>query len=119
MGDLFVNIHNFLSKRVLVFTILFVAVFLSAIYFIYNTKFKEDVGSVIPSDKRIDEISEVFNSSKFADRIIVNISLTDTSLVDADALILAGQQFFDSISTDITLIENIDFLVDESEFLNV
>lgn len=119
MGDLFVNIHNFLSKRLLVSTVLFVAVFLSAIYFIYNTKFKEDVGSVIPSDKRIDEISEVFNSSKFADRIIVNISLTDTSLVDADTLILAGQQFFDSISTDTCLIAKIDFLVDESGFLNV
>ncbi|MBN1926995.1 MAG: MMPL family transporter [Prolixibacteraceae bacterium] len=119
MGELFVNIHNFLSKRLLVSSILFVAVFLSAIFFIYNTKFKEDVGSVIPSDKRIDEISEVFNSSKFADRIIVNISLDDTSLVDAEVLVLAAQQLFDSISTDTTLIANIDFLVDESAFLNV
>jgi uncharacterized protein len=119
MGRLFVNIHSFLSKRLLVSSILFVGLFISALYFIYNTKFKEDVSSVIPRDERIDEISEVFNSSKFADRIIVNISLSDTSLVDPDALILAGQQFFDSISTDSTLIANIDYKVDESDFLSV
>ncbi len=119
MATLFIKIYEFLSRRVKVFSVLLTLFLLFALYYILKLDFKEDVNSIIPRDERIDAISEVFSNSKLADRIIVTISLSDTSLVDRSILLEAGQQFFDSIQSDTALIAKIDYAVDQSKIMEV
>ena len=119
MATLFIKIYEFLSRRVKVFSVLLILFLFFALYYILKLDFKEDVNSIIPRDERIDAISEVFSNSELADRIIVTISLSDTSLVDRTLLLVAGQQFYDSIQSDTALIAKIDYAVDQSKIMEV
>ena len=119
MGTIFIKIYEFLSRRVKVFSVLLILFLLFALYYILKLDFKEDVNSIIPRDERIDAISEVFSNSELADRIIVTLSLTDTSVVDRSMLLEAGQQFYDAIQSDTLLIKKIDYAVDQSKIIEV
>ncbi len=119
MNNFFVHIHYFIAKHRVFFILTSVIIFIFSTYILFNINFKEDISSIIPKDKRINEISSFFSSSKLADKIIVNISLSDTNLTDDEKLIKAGQHFYNIIKKDTTLINKIDFKVDESSFLNV
>ncbi|MFT3739398.1 MAG: hypothetical protein QM786_11620 [Breznakibacter sp.] len=119
MGNIFVGIYHFLSRRVRTFAVLLILLSLGALYFISRMNFKEDASSIIPRDERINAISDVFNSSEFADRIIVTFSMADSVVADEMRLLDAGQQFFDSVSTDTLLIAEIEYEIDQTQILGV
>lgn len=88
-------------------------------YSLTKISFREDITAIIPKDERITKISNVLVNSKFADRLIINISLKDSSLTDPESLILSAENIFNVLSTDTTHIQNILFKNNEETFLQV
>ncbi len=86
MGQLFGNIYLFFSdKKKWLYTLFFItlAVFL---FFGLRVKFEEDVYAIIPKDEKTEKFAQVFQSSKFADKLSIMIQLRDTALTDPDSL---------------------------------
>ena len=115
MDRIFIRIYKFLSSRIKLFFALMVLFVAVAAYLLSDLSFKEDSSSIIPRDERINAISDVFNSSEFADRIIVTFSFADTTKVDEALLVEAGRLFYDHVNADSTLIEGIDFEIDQTQ----
>ena len=40
---------------------------------------EEDISKILPKDKKIEKLNEVFQNSKFMDKLVVTVSLKDTS----------------------------------------
>ena len=79
MQQILIGIYNFFEKNRTMFFIVFAASFLVPGYFAMKVKFEEDISKVLPQDKKIEKLNEVFQNSKFMDKLVVTVSLNDTS----------------------------------------
>jgi hypothetical protein len=71
MSIFFISIYNFFEKRRPALFILFISLLLLFAWFSSRLKFEEDIAKILPSDKKIEKLNEVFQSSKFIDKLVV------------------------------------------------
>ncbi len=107
-------LHNLAVTSIV--AILLVAV---SVFFVTRISFTEDVSTLIPRDERINAIADVFNSSELAERIVITFSLKDTVEVDEEKLLEGAEIFYQSVNRDSSLLEEVDFLVDQSTILGL
>lgn len=89
MENIFVSIYNyFAGRRVIFFTAFFVLVAVLA-FFASRLHFEEDISKVIPKDKKIEKLNQLFQNSKFIDKLVVTVSMKD-SLASAEPDSLAA-----------------------------
>ena len=93
MVKLFVNIYNYFKKHRAAFYILFIAGFLTVGFFATKVKFEEDISKVLPKDKKIEKLNEVFQNSKFLDKLVVMVSMKDTVAQQPDSLVEYADSF--------------------------
>ncbi|MBS0026791.1 1-acyl-sn-glycerol-3-phosphate acyltransferase [Chitinophaga sp. 22321] len=79
MGSFFVAIYNFFEKHKSWLWISTIASFLLVGYFAAQIKLEEDITKILPQDKKLDKLQQVFQDSRFADKLIVTISQKDTA----------------------------------------
>lgn len=79
MEQLLIRIYDFFEKRRLIFFAAFISSFLLLAYFALQLRFEEDIAKILPKDKKIDKLTEVFQQSKFMDKLVVTVSLKDTA----------------------------------------
>lgn len=79
MGNLFVAIYNFFEQRKAWLWCCTIASFLLVGYFAAQIKLEEDITKILPQDKKLDKLQQVFQDSRFADKLIVTISQKDTT----------------------------------------
>ena len=48
-------------------------------FFCLRVKFEEDISTIIPKDKKMEKLNQVFQNSKFVDKLVVTVSLKDTN----------------------------------------
>lgn len=88
MEKILLNIYNFYSRRKLVLYTSFIVLFLLAGWFAMQLKFEEDISKILPNDKKIEKLNEVFQNSKFMDKLAITVSLKDsTAAADPDSLV--------------------------------
>ena len=100
MEKLFITIYNFFEKRKALFWGVLAGSFLLAGWFASRIKLEEDISKILPNDKKIEKLNQVFQNSKFLDKLVITVSLKDSSntpqpdsLVSfADTLVTALQQ---------------------------
>ena len=98
MEKIFISIYNYFEKNRSVFFVSFISCFLLAGWFAARVKFEEDISKVLPKDKKIEKLNEVFQNSKFADKLVVMVSLKDTSAVSQpDSLTAFADQFASAV----------------------
>ncbi|MBK5273189.1 MAG: 1-acyl-sn-glycerol-3-phosphate acyltransferase [Bacteroidia bacterium] len=98
MAFFFISIYNFFEKRRLALFVLFSMLFLSLGWFSSQLKFEEDIAKILPADKKIEKLNEVFQSSKFIDKLVVMVSLKDTAAAaDPDSLVFFSDSFVKEI----------------------
>ncbi len=78
--------HYFKAHRTALFITLFVS-FAVIAFFASRIHFEEDISKILPHDKKIEKLNEVFQNSKFADKLVVTVSLKDTNATQPDSLI--------------------------------
>ncbi|WDF78234.1 1-acyl-sn-glycerol-3-phosphate acyltransferase [Mucilaginibacter sp. KACC 22773] len=87
-------IYHYFAKHKLVFYTVFAACFLVMGYFASRVRFEEDISKVIPKDKKIAKLNEVFQNSKFLDKLVIMVSLKDsTATANPDSLVAYADEF--------------------------
>jgi len=94
MAKFFISIYNYFEKKRAVFFAIFFSCFLLAGWFALHVRFEEDISKILPKDKKIEKLNEVFQNSKFADKLVVMVSLKDThAIAQPDSLAVFAEQF--------------------------
>ncbi len=100
MENFFLFLFGYFKSRRVLFFVIVAAILLIAALVASRISFEEDIAKMISGVDRKTEITTIFNRSKFLDKIIVNISLSDTSAPPApEKLILYGKKLHDTLLT--------------------
>ncbi|MCU4173554.1 1-acyl-sn-glycerol-3-phosphate acyltransferase [Carboxylicivirga sp. N1Y90] len=119
MHQFFIYIHTVFSSAGRRMLVPLVVLILALVFFIKNINLEEDVSSLIPMDERITEMSETFSNSKFADQIIFNVSLKDSSLLGENKLIQVLDKLAKHLLKDTVRIKAVRSIVAENAFIDV
>ena len=116
MQNIFIRIYNFFEKKRTAFWITFIISFAFVTYFAAHVKFEEDISKVLPKDKKIEKLNQVFQNSKFLDRLVIMISQKDTSAnPEPDGLSAFAENFTTSVQQNLhPYIKKITDKVDDS-----
>src|ERR1700753_4392033 len=93
MEKILLNINKYFAKNRVVFYAVFAASFLVISYFALQVKFEEDISKIIPKDKKIEKLNEIFQNSKFIDKLVIMVSLKDTTKQNPDSLVAYADEF--------------------------
>ncbi|MEC5146740.1 1-acyl-sn-glycerol-3-phosphate acyltransferase [Chitinophaga sp. 212800010-3] len=74
-----VSVYNFFERHKILLWLCTIVCFFAAGYFAWQIKFEEDITKILPQDKKLDKLQQVFQDSRFADKLIVTISQKDTT----------------------------------------
>ena len=99
----------------------FVLSFLLIGFFASRVNFEEDISKILPNDKKIEKLNDVFQNSKFADKLAITISLKD-SLAEAqpDNLVNFADSFVTHIQNNLTpYIGKLNYKVDDNTALEL
>ena len=116
MENIFIGIYNFFEKHKTTFYACFIGCFIFIGYFSLQVKFEEDISKILPKDKRIEKLNQVFQNSKFMDKLVVTVSLKDTTApAQPDSLVAYAEQFVQTAQEKLsTYISTINYRVDDS-----
>ncbi len=115
MQKLFLTIFSFFEKNKAALYISFFATLVLFAFFASRVRFVENIYAIIPKDKKIEKLTGVFENSKFADKLVMMISLEDSTLVNPDKLVAFTDVFAGSLEQQAApFIKNIRYRIDES-----
>lgn len=114
-------IYHYFARNRGVFYTAFAACFLLMGYFASQVKFEEDISKVIPKDKKIAKLNEVFQNSKFLDKLVIMVSLKDsTAIANPDSLVAFADEFAAAVQSKFTpYIGKASFKVDDDVVMNL
>ncbi len=98
MHTIFLSIFNFFSRRRKLFFAIVIPGIILLVYLAAQIRLEEDIFKIIPHSREIEKYNRLLQGSRFTNKIIVNISLADTSgKNDKDLLISYAGMFTDSL----------------------
>ncbi len=120
MSIIFTYIYRFLKKRRIVFFLLFLSAVAFVSFFAYKIKLEEDITKMMPTDAKVERLNTVFKNSKFLDKLVVTVSLADTTvhgepdelITFTDSLVASIQHFDTSLVKEVTYKVNDDVMYD-------
>ncbi|MES2774225.1 MAG: 1-acyl-sn-glycerol-3-phosphate acyltransferase [Bacteroidota bacterium] len=115
MEQLFIRIYNYFEKHRTVFFVILLASFVMLAYVAMQVKFEEDISKILPKDKKIEKLNEVFQNSKFMDKLVVTVSLKDTTTsAEPDSLVAYAAALVEKIQEKLpTYIRQVNDKVDD------
>ncbi|MEO7313083.1 MAG: 1-acyl-sn-glycerol-3-phosphate acyltransferase [Chitinophagaceae bacterium] len=115
MEQLFIRIYNYFENHRRVFFVILVASFALLAYVALQVKFEEDISKVLPKDKKIEKLNEVFQNSKFMDKLVVTVSLKDTAAIaEPDSMVAYAAAFVEKVQEKLpAFIRHISDKVDD------
>ncbi|HNF43481.1 MAG TPA: MMPL family transporter, partial [Ferruginibacter sp.] len=87
MEKLLLSIYQFYHRRKPALYGSFFLLLLLFGWFASRVHFEEDISKILPKDKKIEKLNEVFQNSKFMDKLAITVSLKDSNSTDADSLV--------------------------------
>jgi predicted RND superfamily exporter protein len=79
MEKIFLPIFNYFEKRrVALYCLFFSCLFVSG-FFASRIQLEEDISKILPNDEKIHKLNEVFQDSKFLDKLVITISAKDST----------------------------------------
>ena len=78
--------YHFAAHTTRLYIVFFTTLTLFA-FFALKVKFVEDVYAIIPKDDKTEKFAQVFQNSKFADKLAIMVSLKDTAASNPDLLV--------------------------------
>src|SRR5215471_17982943 len=86
MEKFFTRIYYYFRDHRPVLFVSFIISFVLIAFFASRIHFEEDISRILPHDKKMDKLNDVFQNSKFADKLVVTVSLKDTAAAQPDSL---------------------------------
>jgi uncharacterized protein len=121
METFFIAIYDYFEKKRFVFYLIFSLSILITGWFAAHVKFEEDISKVLPKDKQIEKLNQVFQNSKFMDKLVVMISLKDSSAaVQPDSLVEFASAYSSAIRVKLgSLVAKLADQVDDAIALDL
>ena len=122
MYRLFTFIFKIAQRYKVVSIIALIIIIGTGIYFSSQIKLVEDISKIIPTSDKITNMNFVFKNSKFLDKVILNISLEDSTLdSDPDLLIEYAERITKILQDELipSHIKEIKSTVDEDAMLGI
>lgn len=115
MQQFFSNIYAFFAQRKWLLYSCFAAFIIVSAFFARKLKFEEDISRILPKDPRVEKLNEVFQHSKFMDKLVVMVSLKDTNAAAPDSLVLFADSLVEKLGSRIfsPYIRKINYKVDD------
>ena len=80
MENFFISLYLFFERKRAVFWAVLIGCFAVAAFFASKIKLEEDIAKILPKDGKTEKLTEVFQNSKFLDKLVVTVSLKDSTL---------------------------------------
>ena len=94
MQHFFVRTYHYFEKHRGAYWAIFISGFLLIAYFAAQVRFEEDISKILPRDKQVEKLNQVFQNSKFLDRLVFLVSQKDSNAAaQPDSLIVFADQF--------------------------
>ena len=115
MAKPFLYIYNYFAVNRKIFFTVFIGLFLVTGFFSLKIKPEEDISKILPNDRQSGKLDELFQNSRFADKLVVMVSLKDSNKTSPETL----ASFSDSFATTIRrrypdFIRSVEERVDDS-----
>ena len=116
MEKIFVRLFQFFAKHRLVFFLFFIGSFLLAGYFASRVRFEEDISRVLPKDKKVEKLNQVFQNSRFTERLVVMVSYKDSTVpAQPDSLVAYAGSFVQAVRLELSpYISKVTDRIDDS-----
>jgi len=121
MNTLFLTIYKQIENHKLISLFLLVILITGSAYFASQLKLSEDITKILPDTEKINNMNFVYSNSKFLDKVVFNISIDDTTIINPELLSEFANSFTDSIKHRFVpeLIQTIDFAPSQADMLSV
>lgn len=120
MEKVLLNIYSYFQKNRKAFFLIFGVTILFVTFFASQVKLEEDISKVIPNDKKIARLNEIFQDSKFVEKLVIMVSLKDTSVQDPDSLVDYADSFGAAVQEKLgPYIRKVNFKVDDEVALRL
>ncbi|HVM88376.1 MAG TPA: 1-acyl-sn-glycerol-3-phosphate acyltransferase [Puia sp.] len=121
MEKIFISIYHYFEKRRTAFWLCFLLSFFAVAYFSAHVHFEEDISKVLPKDKKIEKLNQVFQNSKFLDKLVIMVSQKDTNAeAQPDTLVAFAESFVQQARQKLApYIKKINDKIDDSVTFNL
>ena len=118
MTSLFSIFNSFFSKRPLLLLVISLLVIALGAFSLRGLNLEEDITNVLPKDGELAKYEKLIEQSSTGNKLIFILKSEER---DAEQLVQAGQSLQNLLETNIpdSLVESIDIVVDESQFLDL
>jgi 1-acyl-sn-glycerol-3-phosphate acyltransferase len=115
MEYIFIGIYNFFQKHTIAFYVVFLSFFALVTVGALEVHLEEDVSKFFPKDPKIEKLNEVFQNSKFMEKMVLVVSLKDsTARPQPDSLIAFTDDLVVRLESELKpYIKRINYKVDE------
>ena len=79
MATLLIQLYDFFKRRIALFWTVFCTLILLLAFTASRIELEEDITKFFPDDERVEKLNYVFQNSKFVERIVVMVSVKDSS----------------------------------------
>ena len=86
MEKILLGIYHYLGKRRILFFVLFFLSMGTVIFWASRIRLEEDISKILPREKKIDQLNQVFQNSKFVDKLVITVFMKDSSVIEPDSL---------------------------------
>ena len=121
MEQPFLTIYDFFHRKRGAFFGIFILLLIVLSVGSLQVRLEEDITRFFPDDKRVEKLSYIFQNSKFADRLVLMISMRDSADAPApDSLVHVADQLSEEITRKLSRhIRHMQGKVDDSRVLEV
>mgnify|MGYP001028650378 CR=1 FL=1 len=114
MQKIFTSIFDFFRKNKTALYCSFFSTLAVFIFFASRIKFVEDIYAILPKDHKTEKLTQIFENSKFADKLVVMASVKDTAATQPDSLVAYADAFAEALQHQAsTYIKNLRYKIDE------
>ena len=99
MTNFFLFLYQYFQKHRLVFFLVFVGHLLLFGYYAAKIHPQEDIAAILPKEKQTEKLNDILRNAKFADRLVVMLSLTDSNRRMPDTLVAYADALKMKLST--------------------
>ena len=121
MGKIFIALYNFFERQRAIYFATLLLILGGAAFFASRIHLEEDISKALPKDKKIEKLNEVFQNSKFLDKLAISVSLTDTNTAaDPDSLVAFATRLNSAMEAQLQpYIKKITFRIDDQLVLDM
>ncbi|HEY8734071.1 MAG TPA: MMPL family transporter, partial [Puia sp.] len=115
MTNLFLKIYSYFDGHRKIFFTVFILLFVVTSFFALKIKPEEDISKILPNDRQAEKLNEVLKNARFADKLVLIMSMKDSTRPSPETL----ASFSDSFATALRsqyhgLVHTVDEKINDS-----